>query len=328
MKIVITGGAGFLGQKLARRLIEQREIAAGDDGVRRPIRTLVLVDQVAAPDLGDPRVQTVAADIGDAGAMAAVIGPDVDVVFHLAAVVSSAAEADFDLGMRINLDASRGLLELCRAAGHRPRVLFASSVAVYGGALPPVVTDDTALDPRSSYGTQKAISELLLSDYARKGFIDGRILRLPTISVRPGAPNKAASSFASGLIREPLNGKPTVCPVSLDLKLWLLSPRAAIDSLVAGAELSSAALGERRVLNLPGLSVSVGEMIAALERAGGRAAADMIRHERDPAIEAIVGGWPGAWDIGRATALGLKPDADIDAIVRAYIEDDLMRAHV
>ncbi len=325
MKIVITGGAGFLGQKLARRLIQLSGIVARDDGIRRPIRKIVLVDQVAAPELGDPRIEAVAADICDAGLMSPLIGPDVDLVFHLAAVVSGAAEADFDLGMRINLDASRHLLELCRAAGHRPRVVFTSSVAVYGGVLPTVVTDDTALNPRSSYGAQKAIGELLLSDYDRKGFVDGRILRLPTISVRPGAPNKAASSFASSLIREPLNGKPTVCPVGLDLKLWLLSPRAAIDSLIAGAELASAAIGERRALNLPGLSVSVGEMIAALDRVGGKAATDLIRYERDPAVEAIVGSWPGAWDIGRAAALGLRPDADFEAIVRAYVEDDLPR---
>jgi nucleoside-diphosphate-sugar epimerase len=238
-------------------------------------------------------------------------------------VVSGAAEADFDLGLRINLDASRLLLDLCRAAGAKPRVVFTSSVAVYGGALPAVVTDDTPLCPRSSYGAQKAIAELLLADYTRKGFVEGRILRLPTISVRPGAPNKAASSFASGLIREPLNGARTVCPVGLDLKLWLLSPRRAVDGLIAGAELAGEALGERRALNLPGLSVSVGEMIAALERAGGKSAMDLVRHERDPAVEAIVGSWPAAWDNRRAEALGLRPDPDFDAIVRAYVEDDL-----
>ena len=326
MKIVITGGAGFLGQRLARRLLQLGEIAASDDGVRRPIDEIVLIDRIAAPDPGDPRVRAVAADITDAAVMRGLIGPDVDLIFHLAAIVSGAAEADFDLGMGINLDASRQLLDLARAAGHRPRVVFTSSVAVYGGVLPALVTDDTQLNPRSSYGVQKAIGELLLTDYTRKGFIDGRILRLPTISVRPGAPNKAASSFASGLIREPLNGQPTVCPVATDLKLWLLSPRGAIDSIVAGAELRSAALGEQRALNLPGLSVSVAEMIAALERAGGKAAVAMIRHERDPAVEAIVGGWPGAWDISRAQSLGLKADADFDAIVRAYVEDDLSRA--
>jgi nucleoside-diphosphate-sugar epimerase len=317
MNILITGGAGFLGQKLARRLLEDGEIAG------EPVRRIVLADQAAAPDLGDARVETIAADIADPDALRALAGPDVDLVFHLAAVVSGAAEADFDLGMRVNLDASRLLLEQCRRSGRRPRVVFTSSVAVYGGALPPVVGDDTPLHPRSSYGTQKAIAELLLADYTRKGFVDGRILRLPTISVRPGAPNKAASSFASGLIREPLNGLQTVCPVGLDLTLWLLSPRRAVDGLIAGAALPPEALGERRALNLPGLSVSVGEMIAALERAGGRAAADLIRHERDPAVEAIVGGWPAAWDNRRAEALGLRPDPDFDAIVRAYVEDDL-----
>jgi nucleoside-diphosphate-sugar epimerase len=322
MKVMITGGAGFLGQRLARRLLQLGEVA-GEDGRKRPIDRIVLVDHVAASDFGDARVEMASADIADPAAMGALIGPDVDLVFHLAAVVSGAAEADFDLGMRINLDASRQLLELCRRAGRRPRVVFTSSVAVYGGRLPAVVTDDTALTPRSSYGTQKAIAELLLADYTRKGFVDGRILRLPTISVRPGAPNKAASSFASGLIREPLNGLVAVCPVGLDLKLWLLSPRRAIDGLIAGAELSEAAFGEGRALNLPGLQVSVGEMIAALERAGGRAAVDLIRHEPDPAVEAIVGGWPAAWDNSRAQALGLSPDRNFDAIVRAYIEDDL-----
>jgi nucleoside-diphosphate-sugar epimerase len=326
MKIVITGGTGFLGQKLARRLLQLGRVAAADDGVRRPIDRIVLVDRIAPPDLGDARIHPVAADITDSTVMRGLIGPDVDLVFHLAAIVSGAAEADFDLGMAINLDASRQLLDLCRAAGHRPRVVFTSSVAVYGGVLPPVVGDDTQLNPRSSYGVQKAIGELLLCDYTRKGFIDGRILRLPTISVRPGAPNKAASSFASGLIREPLNGQPTVCPVSTDLRLWLLSPRGAIDSIVAGAQLPSAALGEKRALNLPGLSVSVGEMIAALGRAGGKAAVDRITFQPDPAVEAIVGSWPGAWDISRAQGLGLTADADFDAIVRAYLEDDLPKA--
>ena len=293
MTIVITGGAGFLGQKLAKRLLQLDGIAARDDGVRRPLDRIVLVDQVPAPDLGDPRVEVVVADISAPGALDGVIGPDVDLVFHLAAVVSGAAEADFDLGLRINLDAARALLDRCRAAGHRPRVVFTSSVAVYGGLLPPVVTDDTPLNPRSSYGAQKAIGELLLADYTRKGFVDGRILRLPTISVRPGAPNKAASSFASGLIREPLNGQETVCPVPLDLKLWLLSPRRAIEAILAGAELSSQALGDKRAVNLPGLSVSVGEMIAALERVGGPEARSLIRYEPDPAVQAI--------EIGRAS---------------------------
>jgi nucleoside-diphosphate-sugar epimerase len=319
MNILITGGAGFLGQRLALRLLQDGQIAG------ESIRRIVLVDQTGGPKVADSRVVTVNTDLADPDAIRALGLAQADLVFHLAAVVSGAAEADFDLGMSVNLDASRGLLDACRAGGRCPRVVFTSSVAVYGGTLPPLVTDDTALNPRSSYGTQKAIGELLLADYTRKGFVDGRILRLPTISVRPGAPNKAASSFASGLVREPLNGHETVCPVGLDLKLWLLSPRRAVDGLIAGAALPAEALGERRALNLPGLSVSVGEMIAALERAGGKAAVDLVRHERNPAIETIVGSWPAAWDNRRAEALGLKPDADFDAIVRAYVEDDLSR---
>ena len=197
------------------------------------------------------------------------IDADTCSVFHLAAVVSGQAEADFDLGMRVNLDATRLLLDTCRAVGHRPRVVFTSSVAVYGGTLPEVVRDDTAVNPQSSYGAQKAIGELLVSDYSRKGFVDGRVLRLPTISVRPGRPNKAASSFASGIIREPLNGEASVCPVAPDTRVWLLSPRRAIECLVHGHELPAAALGARRAVNLPGISVSAREMVAALERVAG-----------------------------------------------------------
>jgi nucleoside-diphosphate-sugar epimerase len=322
LKILITGGAGFLGQRLARRLLQRGQIAPADGGPARPIEHIVLVDQIAAPRLSDPRLSVVAADIADAGAMSRVFDAGYDLVFHLAAVVSGQAEADFDLGMRVNLDASRLLLDLCRRTGSRPRVVFTSSIAVYGGAGGDV-DDMTPLRPRSSYGAQKAVSELLLSDYNRRGFVDGRILRLPTISVRPGLPNKAASSFASGLVREPLNGIETICPVPLDLRLWLLSPRRAIESLIAGAELSADALGDYPALNLPGLSVSVRQMIAALEAVGGPAAAALIRHEPDPLVEAIVGSWPAACDARRAEALGFKGDADFEGIIRAYIEDEL-----
>jgi nucleoside-diphosphate-sugar epimerase len=250
------------------------------------------------------------------------VGTGADLVFHLAAVVSGQAEADFELGMRVNLDASRYLLDHCRRMGNRPRVVFTSSVAVYGGVIGDV-DDQTPLRPRSSYGTQKAIGELLLGDYNRRDFVDGRVLRLPTISVRPGAPNKAASSFASGLIREPLNGLETVCPAPLDLRLWLLSPRRAIEAIIAGAELPAEALEGNIAINLPGVSVTVGEMIAALETVGGRAAVDLIRHQPDPVVQAIVGSWPAAWDTRRAEALGLKGDADFESVIRAYVEDEL-----
>ncbi|MDB5438366.1 MAG: gbd [Caulobacteraceae bacterium] len=321
MKIVITGGAGFLGEKLVSRLLARGEFGMGEDRAPSPIDRLVLIDQIAAPALGDDRVSALAADIADPAALDEAVGADTDLVFHLAAVVSGQAEADFELGMRVNLDASRQLLDHCRRAGNKPRVVFTSSVAVYGGAVGDV-DDQTALRPRSSYGAQKAIGELLLGDYSRRGFVDGRVLRLPTISVRPGAPNRAASSFASGLIREPLNGVETVCPVPLDLRLWLLSPRRAIEAIIAGAELPTEALGDNIALNLPGLSVTVGQMIAALEAVGGREAVDLIRRQPDPMVQAIVGSWPAAWDTSRAEALGLRGDSDFESVIRAYIEDD------
>ncbi len=239
MKVLITGGAGFLGRRLAAQLLARGELA-GPNGAPERIDELLLLDVVEASGFSDARVKTLVGDIADRAVLERAIDTQTGAIFHLAAIVSGQAEADFELGMRINLDASRSLLEVCRALGHRPRVLFTSSVAVYGGELPEVVLDETALNPQSSYGTQKAIAELLLGDYARRGFVDGRVLRLPTISVRPGRPNAAASSFASGIIREPLNGEDAVCPVPLDTRLWLLSPRRAIDALVAGRESSTA----------------------------------------------------------------------------------------
>lgn len=324
MKVLITGGAGFLGQRLARQLLARGRLA-DSNGVEQKIDQLVLLDMVPAQGFTDPRVRVVTGDITDIALLREVIDADTKSIFHLAAVVSGQAEADFDLGMRINLDAPRQLLEVCRAIGHKPKVVFTSSVAVYGGKLPEVVQDTTALNPQSSYGAQKAIGELLLNDYSRKGFVDGRVLRLPTISVRPGKPNKAASSFASGIIREPLNGEEAICPVSPETRIWLLSPRKAIEALVAGHELSAAALGNSRTINLPGISVCIADMVAALGRVAGPEPVKRIRWERDPVVERIVGSWPGAWDATRARSLGLSGDADFDSIVRAYVEDDLPR---
>ena len=321
MNVVITGAAGFLGQRLARKLLA-RDALSAPDGAPAPIDRLVLLDVVPPPDLGDRRVRVVTGDLADASIVRDAIDADVGSVFHLAAVVSGQAEADFDLGMRVNLDASRLVLDACRANGNAPRVLFTSSVAVYGGELPPLVDDATALTPQSSYGAEKAIAELLLADYTRKGFVDGRVARLPTVSVRPGRPNQAASSFASGIIREPLNGESAVCPVGPDLRLWLLSPRRAIDCLIDLHEIPADALGRARSVNLPGVSVSVAQMVEALRAVAGDAAARRIRWERDPVIERIVGSWPAAWDTTRATSLGLRGDADFEAIVRAYVEDD------
>jgi nucleoside-diphosphate-sugar epimerase len=321
MKVLITGGAGFLGQRLARALLKRGQLS-DSAGQPRTIDELVLVDVVAGNDFGDPRVRVVTGDISDAALLRDLVDERTQSIFHLAAIVSGAAEADFDLGMRINLDASRALLDACRLRGHRPKVVFTSSVAVYGGKLPALVKDDTALNPQSSYGAQKAIGELLLNDYSRRGFVDGRVLRLPTISVRPGKPNKAASSFASAIIREPLAGEAAVCPVSPDLRLWLLSPRGAIESLIAGHELDGPALGLSRTINLPGISVSVGEMVAALEKVAGPEAVARITFAPDPAIERIVNSWPGAWDTSRAKALGLVADPDFESIIRAFIADD------
>jgi nucleoside-diphosphate-sugar epimerase len=322
MKVVITGGAGFLGQRLARRLLRDGRLTDAKGAVRE-ISEILLLDIVAAEGFADARIRTLTGDISDAALLREAIAADTASIFHLAAVVSGQAEAEFDLGMRINLDASRLLLERCRQLGTRPKVVFTSSVAVYGGELPALVNDATALEPQSSYGVQKAIGELLLSDYHRRGFIDGRVLRLPTISVRPGRPNKAASGFASGIVREPLAGIDAVCPVDPATRLWLLSPRQAIACLIAGHELPNEALGRRRFLNLPGISVTAGEMVDTLARVAGAEVARRVSWQPDPIVERIVGGWPAAWDTMRATSLGLQGDEDFESILRAYIEDDL-----
>ena len=321
MKVLITGGAGFLGRRLATELA-RRGTLKGPDGHDRPLDEILLLDVVPADGLADTRIRPVVGDVTDAARLARTIDRETGSVFHLAAVVSGQAEAEFDLGMRVNVDASRALLEACRAPGHRPRVVFTSSVAVYGGDLPATVPDSTALNPQSSYGTQKAIGELLINDYTRKGFIDGRVMRLPTISVRPGRPNKAASSFASGIIREPLNGEPAACPVAPETRIWLLSPRKAIEGLILGHELPAQALGSNRVVNLPGVSVTAREMVAALERVAGAEAAKRVRWKRDETTNRIVASWPGAWDTRRAHSLGFSGDTDFDGIIRAYIEEE------
>ncbi|WP_454696664.1 D-erythronate dehydrogenase [Achromobacter aegrifaciens] len=324
MKILITGGAGFLGQRLARRLLERGTLTL-DGGKPEAITQIGLLDVVQAPGPDDPRIHAQVGDIADPAVLRQAIGTDTRVIFHLAAIVSGQAEADFDLGMRINLDASRVLLETCRTLGHRPRVIFTSSVAVYGGTLPDIVRDDTALNPQSSYGTQKAIAELLLADYTRRGYVDGRVLRLPTISVRPGRPNAAASSFASGIIREPLNGVEAACPVRAETRLWLLSPRGAIQALIAGCELDAAAVADRAPINLPGVSVTAAGMVQALREVAGDEVADRVSWQPDERVERIVGSWPGRWDTARAEKLGLRGDADFAAIIRAYLADDLPR---
>ena len=288
------------------------------------IDQITLFDVVPALGFNDPRIKVVTGDVSDAEALAQVIDAKTTSIFHLAAVVSSQAEDDFDLGLSVNLDASRLLFDTCRQVGHCPKVIFASSLAVYGGALPDVVQDDTVLTPKTSFGVQKAMTELLLSDFSRKGFIDGRALRLPTIAVRPGKPNKAATSFTSSIIREPLNNVQTICPVTPDMKLWLMSPRQAIECLIHGHNLGAEAFGQRQVLNLPGVTVTVREMVEVLGKIAGQPATRLIRWEPDPAIQRIIHTWPTRWDMSRAHMLGFKGDQDFESIVRAFIKDDLV----
>ena len=295
----------------------------GLDGRPRSIERITIVDAAAADDLTDPRVEHVVGDISDAAVVSGAITADTSSVFHLAAVVSGMAEADFALGMRINVDASRLILEACRHAGHGPRLIFASSVAVYGGAPSDMMRDSTAPTPRTSYGTQKAMVELLITDYSRRGFVDGRVLRLPTISVRPGRPNAAASSFASGIIREPLNGEPAVCPVDPETTLLLLSPSGVIGCMIHGHDLPADAFGGNRVVNLPGLSVTVRDMVRALERVAGPEVVSRIRWEPDARIAKFVANWPGAWDNSRALALGFPGDQSFEENVRQYIAEQM-----
>jgi D-erythronate 2-dehydrogenase len=340
MRVVITGGAGFLGSRLAHEILRRGSLTDAR-GNLRTVRELVQVDVVAAAASSDPRVRSVTGSLDDRAVVEAVVTPGTDCVFHLAAVVSGQAEADFDLGMRVNVDATRNLLERCRACASPPKFVFASSLAVFGGTLPDPVPDAAPLMPQSSYGTQKAIGELLVSDMSRKGFIDGRSLRLPTIVVRPGKPNKAASSFASAIIREPLAGIVANCPVSASTRMWLQSPRAVIDNLIVGHEVPAerlvaetsrfapedsrsgrpAALMQSRSINVPGISVAVGDMVNALRAVAGDGVAERVRWEYDPAIDRIVSTWPARFAADAGRALGLRADDDFASIVRAHIAD-------
>lgn len=322
MQVLITGGAGLLGARLARQLLK-RGTLTGADGKQQTITRITLLDVVPAKGFDDPRIHVVTGDIADEKVIDANLTPETQSVFHLAAIVSGQAEADFEFGMRINFDATRLILERARKNGNKPRVVFTSSVAVFGGDLPAKVLDTQVLTPQSSYGAQKVMGELLVNDYSRKGYIDGRALRMPTVCVRPGAPNKAASSFASGIIREPLNGIEAVCPVAPETPMWLMSPRHAIDNLIHGHEVDGSLFGSSRALSLSGLATTVKEMVAALERVAGSDVVKRIRWELDPAIVRIVNTWPGDFAAARAEAMGFQRDANFDDIVRAYIEDEL-----
>jgi D-erythronate 2-dehydrogenase len=319
MKIVVTGGGGFLGQLLIRALCARGRLTDAA-GCEREIGQIVAIDALA-PDnrFVDDRVGYVRGDIGEPSFLDQVLAAGTDSVFHLAAVVSGAAERDFDLGMRVNLDGTRFLLEACRRQKRVPKLVFASSAAVFGQPLPPVVTDATTPLPQSSYGTQKLACELLIGDCSRKGYVDGRCLRLPTIVVRPGKPNAAASSFASGIIREPLAGEGAICPVDPATGLWLSSPATAVAAFLHGHELPAAQWGNRRALNLPGVTATVAEMVAALRAAAGEAVADRVKLSVDETVAAIVRSWPARFETARALELGFAQDAGFAAILDDYI---------
>jgi len=322
-EILITGGAGMIGRKLAERLAHDGTLAG------RKIDRLVLQDIVepAAPAGAKFETRAVAGDFSQPGLSEQLVASKPDVIFHLAAIVSGEAEADFDKGYRINLDGTRLLLEAIRqvGGGYKPRLVFTSSIAVFGAPFPDAIEDEFHLTPLTSYGTQKAICELLLSDYSRRGFVDGIGIRLPTICVRPGKPNKAASGFFSGIIREPLNGMEAILPVPRTVRHWHASPRAAVGFLLHAAGLDLSKLGARRNLTMPGLSVSVAEQIEALRQVAGDAAVALIREEPDQTVRDIVAGWARNFDPKRALALGFEPDASFVQIIRIYQQDELGR---
>ena len=321
MHILITGAAGMIGRKLTARLVKDASLNG------QTIDRLTLIDVVAPeqPAGFGGTVDATTADLSAPGAAAAAVAARPDVIFHLAGVVSGEAETDFEKGYRVNLDGTRALLEAIRVTGgdYKPKLVFTSSIAVFGAPFPEAIADDFHLTPLTSYGTQKAVCELLLADYTRRGFLEGVGIRLPSIVVRPGKPNKAASGFFSGIIREPLAGQEAILPVADSVLHWHASPRSAVGFLIHAAGLTRAQLGDRVNLTMPGVCCTVGEQIAALRRIAGDKVAARIRRAPDELVERIVAGWPRRFDARRALALGFKVEATFDDIIRAHIEDEL-----
>jgi len=322
LHILLLGAAGMVGRKLTERVLRDGRLG------KRDITRMTLQDVVAPaqPAKAGFPVDTVAGDFAVAGFADKLVADRPDVIFHLAAIVSGEAELDFDKGYRINLDGTRMLLDAIRLAGggYKPRIVFTSSIAVFGAPFPDAIGDEFFHTPLLSYGTQKAIDELLLADYSRRGFMDGIGIRLPTICIRPGLPNKAASGFFSNILREPLAGKEAVLPVSEDVRHWHATPRSAVGFLIHAATIDSAAVGARRNLTMPGLSATVGEQIAALKRVAGEKVAARIKREPDPFIMGIVAGWPRNFEPKRALGLGFTTaEKTFDDIIRIHIEDEL-----
>ena len=321
MHVVVTGGAGFLGSRLARELLAAGSLGIAG-GAPRGLSRLTVVDRVPAPpDLAaDSRVAVVLGDLGDPGFVQHAMA-GADLVFHLAAAVSGECEADFDLGLRANLQVTQALLASCRALGTNPVVVFASSLAVFGGSAETVITDDTWPVPQTSYGTQKVMCEYLLADYTRKGFLNGRAVRLITVSVRPGRPNAAASGFLSGIVREPVAGQRAVCPVDPGTVVALASPAKAVGALLCAATASDQAWGGRTALTMPALTVTVAEMAAALTRVAGPQVSALIDWVPDPMISRMFATWPARIQADRAARLGLTPDPDFDSVIRMHLAE-------
>ena len=317
MNVLIIGGGGFIGQKLARRLAEKGELRG------KPITRLRLADLSAPPAIDAPfPVESLACDISDRASVDAAVTAEDEVIYHLAAVVSAHAEADLDAGLQANLFGVLNVLERCRALESNPVLVFTSSLAVFGGDVPDPIEDWTAPTPRSSYGAQKAMGELLVNDYSRRGLIRGRGFRLPTIAVRPGRPNRAASSFMSSIIREPLNGEEAICPVSRDFLHYYLSPKRCVENLIRGTELEQDELGQNVCMTMPGQTLTIGQMIDAMTAVAGPEPAKLIRWEEQPEIQRIVSTWRYNYRPEKALALGLEADADFEENVRYYLDED------
>jgi D-erythronate 2-dehydrogenase len=327
MKILVTGAAGMIGRKLVERLVKDKSLGG------KPIESLTLVDVVDSPiPQGSPKnTRPITADFSEKGVAGTLIQERPDVIFHLAAIVSGDAEANFEKGYRINFNGSWSLLEAIRQEGekqsekspYKPRFVFASSLAVFGPPFPDSIPDDFAPTPSTSYGTQKAMTELLLADYSRKGFLDGVGVRLPTICIRPGKPNKAASSFFSGILREPLNGQEAPLPVGDEVRHWFASPRAAVGFFITAATIDTSALGVQRSMTMPGVSATVGEEIEALRKAAGDNVVALIKRVDDPFVAKIVQGWAGRYDAKLAGKMGFAAEKNFDEIIKVYQQDEM-----